>query len=142
MNLIVSNKNLNISNSVKITIILLSLVFIFFLFLKVESFNIYEARVTRMEDEYYVQVLVPLDKTIFLDDTRIILNKKTYNYKIINIDQNYIDYDGKKYMIVNIFIDLENKYLIENNYIVLKQKNQSKNLLTMIIERIKKGMNL
>ena len=142
MNLIVSNKNLKVPMYIKITFIILIIFFICSLIFRIEKFDIYEAQVIRLEDEYYVQVYVPMDKTNFLDNTRVIIDKKEYDYKIINIDKNYIDYDNNKYMIINLFIDLDEKYLINNNYLILKQKNKNKKLFELLVERIKKGMNL
>ena len=142
MNLIVFNRNLKIPLYIKLLCFILLLIFIFSFFIRIDMFDIYEAQLIKEEDKYFVQVYVPVDKTIFFNNTRITIDKKEYEYEILNIDKNYVDYDNKKYMIVKIYTKLEEKYLINNNYIILKQKNKTKKLFELLFERIKKGINL
>ena len=139
MSFIISNKKIVLPKTIKIILILLCLFVIFILNYKISIYDIYEAKVVK-GDDYYVQVLVDVNKQDFLSNDEVLIENKKYNYEILNIENDYIYDLNKKYMIVNVSIKLDKKYKVNNNYLILKQKRKKETIFNLILEKFKKGM--
>lgn len=136
MNLIIDNKDVKISLMVKILFMILIILIVFSCIYKVQVFDNYIACVIESDGDYYVQVYMENNSSKFISNNEILIDNKKYNYEIINIDNN------DRYIVINIKTNLDKKYLVNNNYINISQKNMSDSLFNIIIKRIKKGMNL
>lgn len=142
MNLVISDKKVKLPMIIKIMLLMLLALIIFSLNYKMSIYNIYEARVIENGGDYYVQVLVPMDEKTILDANKILTNDKKYEYEIMSIEDDYV-YDGNKvYMLVNISMSLDKKDKINNNYLKLKQLRKKELLFKLVLNELKKGMNL
>lgn len=142
MNLVISDKKIKLPMIIKIMLLMLLALIIFSLNYKMSIYNIYEARVIENGGDYYVQVLVPMDEKTILDANKILTNDKKYEYEIMSIEDDYV-YDGNKvYMLVNISMSLDKKDKINNNYLKLKQLRKKELLFKLVLNELKKGMNL
>lgn len=141
MNYVISSKSFKLPTFMKIILTLLVIFIIFILNYKISIYDTYEAVVVKKGDDYYVQTMVRTDKQVFIHDNTLLINGKEYTYRVLNIDD-YIYIDNQKYMIVNISIDLEKEYKINNNYLNLKQKRKKETLFKLIFEKLKKGIYL
>lgn len=142
MNLVISDKKIKLPMIIKIMLLMLLALIIFSLNYKMSIYNIYEARVIENGGDYYVQVLVPMDEKTILDTNKILANDKKYEYEIMSIEDDYV-YDGNKvYMLVNISMSLDKKDKINNNYLKLKQLRKKELLFKLVLNELKKGMNL
>lgn len=139
MSFIISNKKIVLPKTIKIILILLCLFVIFILNYKISIYDIYESKIVK-GDDYYVQVLVDINKQDFLSNDEVLIENKKYNYKILNIENDYIYDSNIKYMIVNVSINLDKKYKVNNNYLILKQKRKKETIFNLILEKFKKGM--
>ena len=142
MNLVVSDNKIKLPFFIKIILILMLVFVLFLLKYKIILYNIYDSKIIKGVEDYYVQVFIPFDNQIFLHDNQILIGNKKYNYEIIDISENYVDYENNKYMIVNIKTKLDEEYKVNNYYLQVKQKDKEKTLFNLIIDKIKKGMNL
>lgn len=142
MNLVISDKKVKLPMIIKIMLLMLLALIIFSLNYKMSIYNIYEARVIENGGDYYVQVLVPMDEKTILDTNKILADDKKYEYEIMSIEDDYV-YDGNKvYMLVNISMSLDKKDKINNNYLKLKQLRKKELLFKLVLNELKKGMNL
>lgn len=142
MNLVISDKKIKLPMIIKIMLLMLFALIIFSLNYKMSIYNIYEARVIENGGDYYVQVLVPMDEKTILDANKILTDGKKYEYEIMSIEDDYV-YDGNKvYMLVNISMSLDKKDKINNNYLKLKQLRKKELLFKLVLNELKKGMNL
>lgn len=142
MSLIISNKSIKIPPFYKMLLLVFIIIFIYLLLTKISLYDVYDARIVRMEDEYYAQVLVPLNNQVFIQNNIFLVDHKEYKYKIYNIEENYVSYNNVNYMLVNVISNLDESYNIENNYLKIKQKRKKDTLFNIILEKIKEGMNL
>ena len=142
MNLVISDKKIKLPMIIKIMLLMLLALIIFSLNYKMSIYNIYEARVMENGGDYYVQVLVSMDEKTILDANKILTDGKKYEYEIMSIEDDYV-YDGNKvYMLVNISMSLDKKDKINNNYLKLKQLRKKELLFKLVLNELKKGMNL
>lgn len=142
MSLIISNKSIKIPPFYKMLLLVFIIIFIYLLLTKISLYDVYDARIVRMEDEYYAQVLVPLNNQVFIQNNIFLVDRKEYKYKIYNIEENYVSYNNVNYMLVNVISNLDESYNIENNYLKIKQRRKKDTLFNIILEKIKEGMNL
>ncbi len=142
MSLIISNKSIKIPPFYKMLLLVFIIIFIYLLLTKISLYDVYDARIVRMEDEYYAQVLVPLNNQVFIQNNIFLVDHKEYKYKIYNIEENYVSYNNVNYMLVNVISNLDESYNIENNYLKIKQRRKKDTLFNIILEKIKEGMNL
>lgn len=141
MGRIVSNQNFKLSLSLKLIIIFIVMFLIIIINTKITNFDIYDSVVVKKEDDYYVQVLVPMDIQTFYENSEILVNDKKYTYEVVGIDENRVIYDNKQYKLVNICTNIDTKLLVENNYIKIKQIKEKQSVLKIILKRIKEGIN-
>lgn len=142
MDLIISDKKIKSPLIIKLILVILLAFLVFSLNYKMSIYNIYEARVVEKDGDYYVQVLVPMDKKSIIDINETLIDNKKYKYEVMSIEDDYV-YDGNKvYMLVNISVDLDKKNKINNNYLKLKQLEDKELLFKLILNEFKKGMNL
>lgn len=141
MGRIVSNQNFKLSLSLKLIIIFIVMFLIIIINTKITNFDIYDSVVIKKEDDYYVQVLVPMDIQTFYENSEILVNDKKYTYEVVGIDENRVIYDNKQYKLVNICTNIDTKLLVENNYIKIKQIKEKQSVLKIILKRIKEGIN-
>lgn len=142
MSFIINNKNIQMSLFIKIIFLFLLILFIFLLNYKISLYNTFDARIIRMEDSYYVQVLVPMDIQTFIQNNKFLVDNKEYEYEIDNINEEYVFYNNKNYMLVNITSNLDKSYNIENNYLKIKQPTKKDTIFNILLKKLKKGMNL
>lgn len=141
MSKIVSNQKFKLSLSLKIIIVFIVIFLIIIVNTKITNFDIYDSVVIKKEDDYYVQVLVPMDIQTFYENSEILVNDKKYTYEVVGIDENRVIYDNKQYKLVNICTNIDKKLLVENNYIKIKQVKENQSVLKIILKRIKEGIN-
>ena len=142
MSFIINNKNIQMPLFIKIIFLFLLILFIFLLNYKISLYNTFDARIIRMEDSYYVQVLVPMDIQTFIQSNKFLVDNKEYEYEIDNINEEYVSYNNKNYMLVNITSNLDKSYNIENNYLKIKQPTKKDTIFNILLKKLKKGMNL
>lgn len=141
MGRIVSNQKFKLSLPLKLIIIFIVMSLIIIINTKITNFDIYDSVVIKKEDDYYVQVLVPMDIQTFYENSEILVNDKKYTYEVVGIDENRVIYDNKQYKLVNICTNIDTKLLVENNYIKIKQIKEKQSVLKIILKRIKEGIN-
>lgn len=142
MSFIINNKNIQMPLFIKIIFLFLLILFIFLLNYKISLYNTFDARIIRTEDGYYVQVLVPMDIQTFIQNNKFLVDNKEYEYEIDNINEEYVSYNNKNYMLVNITSNLDKSYNIENNYLKIKQPIKKDTIFNILLKKLKKGMNL
>lgn len=142
MTFIINNKNIQMPLFIKIIFLFLLILFIFLLNYKISLYNTFDARIIRTEDSYYVQVLVPMDIQTFIQNNKFLVDNKEYEYEIDNINEEYVSYNNKNYMLVNITSNLDKSYNIENNYLKIKQPMKKDTIFNILLKKLKKGMNL
>lgn len=142
MSFIINNKNIQMPLFIKIIFLFLLILFIFLLNYKISLYNTFDARIIRMEDSYYVEVLVPMDIQTFIQNNKFLVDNKEYEYEIDNINEEYVFYNNKNYMLVNITSNLDKSYNIENNYLKIKQPTKKDTIFNILLKKLKKGMNL
>ena len=142
MNLVIDNKDIKVSILFKILIVLFLVLILFSLVYKVKNYDNYLVHIIEHDDKFYFQTYIPVNNTKFIYNNTFSIDNNKYYYKIINIEDDQINDNNGMYIVVNIETDLDAKYLINNNYINIKQTNISESLFTIILKRIKKGMNL
>lgn len=129
-------KDEKISLIVKLLFILFLILVYFFCIYKVEIFDNYLGMVLERNGDYYVKIYLEDNYSKFIFNNQILIDDNKYNYEIIDVDSS----SGNS--IVEIKIDINKEYLITNTYINIKQKNVSNSLFDIILQKLKKGMNL
>lgn len=142
MNVIINDKKIKMPLFIKIILLSLLILLVFLLKYKISLYDILDAKIIKIEEDYYVQVFVPMAKQDFIHDKYIIVDNKEYEYKVENIANEYVFYNNMNYMIVNISSNLDKSYNIENNYFKIKQLRKKETLFNILVNKIKKGMNL
>ena len=139
MNYVIDNKDIKLSLFIKISLTLLVCLIVFACFYKIEDFDNYVAQIAERNDHYDILLYLEVDNAKFFRNQKILVDSKEYDYTIQSID---VDNNDNRYKVVRIKANLDSEYLINNNYIIIKQKNYSHSLIYSIMQKIKKGMNL
>ena len=128
------NNTVKINLVVKLLILLFIILLVFSYIYKIEIFDNYVGFVLEKGGDYYVEVYVENNSSKFISNNQILIDNYNYNYEIIDVDSN----NG----IINIKIDIGEKYLRSNTYINIRQKNITSSLFSIIVQKLKKGINL
>ena len=142
MSYVIDNKEIKLSIFIKISLIILLGFIVFACFYKIESFENYVAQIVERNGQYDIVLYLEISNEKFINNEKIIVDGKEYEYTIQSIDKDLIINNDDRYKIVRIKAKLDSKYLINNNYIVVKQKNASDSIIYSIIKKMKEGMNL
>lgn len=139
---VVSNKNIfKLPKYIIILLIFLLMVFIFLINYKVSLYDSYNASVTKIGEDYYVKVYMEYDQSSLLDNNQIYIDSDLYNYKIYRIDEPMVINDN---LYLNVYLDIkldENKKI--NNYpLVMKQELKKETVFTIILNKIRKELNV
>ena len=142
MNLIVDNKDIKVTLLTKVLIGIFFILIIFSFVYKIKTYNNYILQIIEKDGEFYVHGFIQIVTSQFVYNDTFLIDNKEYNYEIINIENDYYEDNNGRYMIVNIKTNLDSKYLINNNFINVKQYNTNDSVFNVMLKRIKKGMNL
>ena len=142
MNLIVDNKDIKLTLLTKVLIGIFFILIIFSFVYKIKTYNNYILQIIEKDGEFYVHGFIQIVTSQFVYNDTFLIDNKEYNYEIINIENDYYEDNNGRYMIVNIKTNLDSKYLINNNFINVKQYNTNDSVFNVMLKRIKKGMNL
>lgn len=139
---VVSNKNIfKLPKYIIVLLIFLLIVFIFLINYKVSLYDSYNASVTKIGEDYYVKVYMEYDQSSLLDNNQIYINSDLYKYKIYRIDEPIVINDN---LYLNVYLDIkldENKKI--NNYpLVMKQELKKETVFTIILNKIRKELNV
>lgn len=139
---VVSNKNIfKLPKYIIVLLIFLLIVFIFLINYKVSLYDSYNASVTKIGEDYYVKVYMEYDQSSLLDNNQIYIDSDLYNYKIYRIDEPIVINDN---LYLNVYLDIkldENKKI--NNYpLVMKQELKKETVFTIILNKIRKELNV
>ena len=99
-----------------------------------KEYYFFKGTVIEEENSYYLKCYIPISETkyITLNDT-LITDKKTYNYSIKSISEEYFSDNNETYQEVVLNINLDNKYRYNNLLLNLKLLKKDK----MVIEYLK-----
>lgn len=117
-----------------IIVISLSLIILFIL-CRYKTYYYVKGTVVSDRD-YYVQVYVPLDKLMFfVNNKKVAISGKNYEYEIVNIDSEYFTDNVTTYQIVEIIIDMPEQYKFNNLVLELKFLKEDKRIIDYILRK-------
>lgn len=118
-----------------IIVIFLSLI-IFSLLFNYKTYYSIKGVVIEEDTHFYIKSYIPLDKINYLvNNNAILINKKKYKYNIISIDSEYFTDNINTYQVVNIEVNLEKNYQINNLSLDLKLQKENKKIINYIINK-------
>ena len=139
---VVSNKNIfKLPKYIIVLLIFLLIVFIFLINYKVSLYDSYNASVTKIGEDYYVKVYMEYDQSSLLDNNQVYINSDLYNYKIYRIDESMVINDN---LYLNVYLDikLDENMKINNYPLVMKQELKKETVFTIILNKIRKELNV
>lgn len=117
-----------------IIVIMLSLIIFFILFHYKTYYNV--RGIVMCEDSYYyIRIYVPLDNLKYITDNDIVkIDDLEYKYSIIEVDSEYFTDNVTTYQIMNIEIDLKDKYKFNNLTLDMKFVKEDQRIIDYILE--------
>ena len=115
------------------TITLIALLFTFSCLYKYNKIISLEGIIIKEGNDYYVQTFCE-NITKINQTNQVLINDSNYKYKIIS------SYYNNKYYKINLKIELEDYYLVENNILDLQFKQPKTTLLNEILKYLKKEL--
>lgn len=116
-----------------IIIITLSLIIICMLF-RYKIYYSVKGTVLNEEDNYYLKCYIPIsDMKYITSNNYLVIDKKSYKYNIININEEYYSDNNKTYQEITIDIELDNKYKYNNLVLDFKLLKENKRVIDLFI---------
>ena len=119
--------------------LIISFIIIFVVALKYQYYQIcsYVGYIKKVEN-YQLYIYVKEDVVSSIKSSKLFIDKKEYSFDINKISAEYYLVDNSNYYLIELNINLEDKYLIENNILNITLKNGK----TTLFEELKKGFDL
>lgn len=105
---------------------------------KYHIYDSYLGYIKKIDNSFYTIIYVPQNEISDLSESDLLVDKKEYSFKIINISEEYYTINNNLCYQVILDFNLSEKYLIENNIIEIYLKKEK----TTIFNEIKKGIKL
>lgn len=136
---ILNNKK---SKIITIWIIFLFLILISFLIIafkyQYNKYDTYIGYIKKIDEEFCVVLYVSKDKVSSINNSKLLVEKQEYSFKIKSISEEYYNLNNDLYYQIILNFDLKEEWLIENNIINIIFESES----TTIFNEIKKGFDL
>lgn len=117
-----------------IVTIILSLI-IFFLLFNYKTYYDANGVIISENNDYYIKLYIPLDKLKYIiNNKKILINKKEYQYKIEKIEGEYFTDNINTYQIVYIKGNIPSKYKKNNLTIKIKIQKENKKIINYLIK--------
>ena len=142
---IILNKKINIYiKRFKMITILILITMIILCQIKYKSYYFTTAQVIKNDNYYQLLVLIPEDElSIIKENNNLIIEDIIYDYKIINIDNDYVlTNNNKLYLKVVLSIGLRKKDMIVNNLLQVKILKSNKKIFYYIKDYFVKGVKI
>ena len=112
--------------------------------IKYKSYYFTTAQVIKNDNYYQLLVLIPEDElSIIKENNNLIIEDIIYDYKIINIDNDYVlTNNNKLYLRVVLSIGLRKKDMIVNNLLQVKILKSNKKIFYYIKDYFVKGVKI
>lgn len=118
-----------------IIICMLSLIIIFMLF-NYKTYVKMKGIVVLEDNNYYIRVYLPIDKTKKLLSNNIIkIGKKEYKFKIISIDDEYFTDNKITYQVALLKADIPKKYKFNNLTLDILFLRDNKKIINYILKK-------
>lgn len=118
-----------------IIIITLSLIIFFILFNYKTHYKV-KGIVIKEDNLYYIKSYIPIDKVKHIINNSIVrIDNKNYKYKIHTINEEYLTDNNTTYEVVNLDIEITEKYIINNLVIDLYFIKEDKRIIDYIIRK-------
>lgn len=101
-------------------------------------YDSYLGYIKKIDNSFYTIIYVPQNEISDLSESDLLVDKKEYSFKIINISEEYYTINNNLCYQVILDFNLSEKYLIENNIIEINFRKEK----TTIFNEIKKGIKL
>ena len=105
---------------------------------KYHIYDSYLGYIKKIDNSFYTIIYVPQNEINDLSESDLLVDKKEYSFKIINISEEYYTINNNLCYQVILDFNLSEKYLIENNIIEINFRKEK----TTIFKEIKKGIKL
>ena len=105
---------------------------------KYHIYDSYLGYIKKIDNSFYTIIYVPQNEISDLSESDLVVDKKEYSFKIINISEEYYTINNNLCYQVILDFNLSEKYLIENNIIEINFRKEK----TTIFKEIKKGIKL
>ena len=139
--IILKRKTLKIKYYTIFMFLFIGILLLFIVFFKYTPYINLKAILKVENDSYYLKTFIQEENFNYINQSFLIINDKSYKYKIKNINEGYIlDEKYNKYYDVELEVKLNSSLIINNNIIDINLKKNKTTILNQIIKKIKKGM--
>ena len=104
---------------------------------KYHIYDSYLGYIKKIDNSFYTIIYVPQNEISDLSESDLLVDKKEYSFKIINISEEYYAINNNLCYQVILDFNLSEKYLIENNIIEINFKKEKTTIFNEIKKRIK-----